>query len=100
MDAREAARLEDRPYGAVGSLAQPPDVIAPQTFLPGPRAWRLPAFQPRHAQRSTYPESALLVPPDAPDQVGWQALCFGPGFPFPDRKSTRLNSSHRCISYA
>src|SRR5437762_11462449 len=28
------------------------------------------------------------------------AGCRPPGEPIPDRKSTRLNSSHRCISYA
>ena len=29
IDARHAARLHDRPYGAVGSLAQPSNVVAP-----------------------------------------------------------------------
>src|SRR5436189_2132337 len=55
----------------------------------------------RRPPRSTlFPYTTLFrsptscAPPSPPSSAG--RACFGAG----DRKSTRLNSSHRCISYA
>src|SRR5215210_7060158 len=55
----------------------------------------------RRPPRSTlFPYTTLFRsgPPDAPSEQPLVSKC---GFEAPqDRKSTRLNSSHRCISYA
>src|SRR3712207_9380446 len=66
---------------------------------PEPRAW--PAVGPGHLEGAG-PEGVRvhdLRMAGAPDRtrVGYRA---GAAYPSPDRKSTRLNSSHANISYA
>src|SRR5437762_10679634 len=39
----------------------------------------------------------VQIQPLSPEASAW---LIGPAIDWPDRKSTRLNSSHRCISYA
>src|SRR5437763_11514451 len=55
---------------------------------PTMRDWWNPAWRVRMPLTITNTASDELL-------VGYQV-----GLPFEDRKSTRLNSSHRCISYA
>ena len=59
IDARHAARLHHRPDGAVGSLAQPSNVVAAQAVFPGPGP-RRPAARPAAPSPERFPPRARL----------------------------------------
>src|SRR5437879_2401006 len=60
------------------------------------RQVRLPGGAWRRKQTSRL----LVLPPSIRRELGLRAVFGGAGRGGRDRKSTRLNSSHRCISYA
>src|ERR1035438_714398 len=87
-DSSHAAGLDDHPHSAIGRFAQPANGVATQAVLAGPSAGRAPSIEPRQTLRGPHPQRAPRIAPDAPDQVGRQALRFGPSFPFTKPKPT------------
>ncbi len=89
IDSHQPSGLHGRPYGAVRSLGQPSDVVAAQPVLSGPRPGPSWSVQTRQPQARPYPERSFPVPPDTPDQIGWQALVQVPGFPLASSEPPR-----------
>ena len=63
-----------RPDGAVGSLAQPSNVVSSQPVFLGPGPGRRVSIQPCQATGGPHPKRSFPVTQDTPDQIGREAL--------------------------